>query len=163
MPYINSEKREEIHKKISIDNIKALGELKSGELNYLITTILDCQLSNGTKYKKINDLIGVLECVKQELYRRIACPYEDNKLIENGDVYQFTAPNVVVKEGEAHPFYCTCFPGQYNTIIIDFHSDKCSCSKNPCCGCVNTCNECVKYDKEYKKNSDFYKNLEGEL
>jgi len=31
-------------------------------------------------------MIGVLECVKQEFYRRKVAPYEDIKIIENGDI-----------------------------------------------------------------------------
>jgi len=31
--------------------------------------------------------VGVLECAKLELYRRIAAPYEDEKIVETGDVY----------------------------------------------------------------------------
>jgi len=31
--------------------------------------------------------VGVLECAKMELYRRVAAPYEDKKKEENGDVY----------------------------------------------------------------------------
>ena len=38
-------------------------------------------------YSRINELIGVLECAKIELYRRIAAPYEDDKSRINGDVY----------------------------------------------------------------------------
>ena len=37
---------------------------------------------------KLIPLIGVLECAKLELYRRVAAPYEDDKIDENGDVYQ---------------------------------------------------------------------------
>jgi len=33
------------------------------------------------------DAIGALECAKLELYRRVAAPYEDTKIAENGDVY----------------------------------------------------------------------------
>ena len=37
--------------------------------------------------KNLNAIIGALECAKLELYRRVAAPYEDDKIIENGDVY----------------------------------------------------------------------------
>ena len=30
--------------------------------------------------------MGVLECCKLEFYRRVAAPYEDIKIEENGDV-----------------------------------------------------------------------------
>jgi hypothetical protein len=42
----------------------------------------------GIKYANINEAIGVLECAKLELYRRIAAPYEDHKISETGDVYR---------------------------------------------------------------------------
>jgi hypothetical protein len=35
----------------------------------------------------VNEAIGVLECAKLELYRRVAAPYEDEKIAESGDVY----------------------------------------------------------------------------
>lgn len=58
-----------------------------GELNYLITKLVDFYLSKEVNYTSINEVIGVLECAKLELYRRIAAPYEDKKLAQNGDVY----------------------------------------------------------------------------
>jgi hypothetical protein len=60
----------------------------SGELNYTITNLLiDYIDSKGTSYDVINSIIGVLECAKLEFYRRLAAPYEDTKIAENGDVY----------------------------------------------------------------------------
>ena len=59
-----------------------------GDLNYLISAIIDGTLSRqGVRYKNLNAVIGALECAKLELYRRVAAPYEDEKIIENGDVY----------------------------------------------------------------------------
>jgi hypothetical protein len=59
-----------------------------GDLNFAISTILSSYIKlNGLSYSNINNLIGVLECAKLELYRRVASPYEDEKIIENGDVY----------------------------------------------------------------------------
>lgn len=59
-----------------------------GELNYLISlTCKTYMINEGLSYKSINDVIGVLECVKQEFYRRIAVPYEDKKIEQNGDIY----------------------------------------------------------------------------
>jgi len=40
------------------------------------------------KYDDYNTLIGVLENIKLELYRRKIIPYEDIKIKENGDVYR---------------------------------------------------------------------------
>jgi hypothetical protein len=39
------------------------------------------------KKASADEVVGVLECAKLEIYRRIAAPYEDKKIVENGDVY----------------------------------------------------------------------------
>ena len=67
-----------------------------GELNYVITMLLQRYTSiiSGTvtnvheiRYDNINTIIGVLECVKNEFYRRVAIPFENKKIKENSDVY----------------------------------------------------------------------------
>ena len=40
----------------------------------------------GKNYSNLNEMIGALECCKQEYYRAIVGPYEDMKIDENGDV-----------------------------------------------------------------------------
>jgi len=89
MPYIERIYRPVIDK--YVDHLG--GFLKSeGDLNYAITTLLNKWIMDeGLCYKNLNSAIGVLECVKQELYRRVAAPYEDIKKEENGDVYQITS------------------------------------------------------------------------
>jgi len=80
MPYIKQELRERLEDGELPDN--------EGELNYVITGLLDDYLSAyGLNYTNLNALVGVLECAKLELYRRIVSPYEDEKLETNGDVY----------------------------------------------------------------------------
>ena len=60
-----------------------------GELNYVITKeILRWLHEEGTSYATLNSVIGVLECAKLELYRRIVAEYEDEKKLQNGDVYK---------------------------------------------------------------------------
>ncbi|MBI9085369.1 MAG: hypothetical protein JEZ11_17370 [Desulfobacterales bacterium] len=39
-------------------------------------------------YAHLNEIVGVFECAKLELYRQLSAPYEDRKIDENGDVYQ---------------------------------------------------------------------------
>lgn len=83
MPYIKQNIRANFD-----DHLKLLITLSPGDLNYIITKIIDNYLGNsGVSYTSINACIGVLECAKQELYRRIAAPYEDIKIKENGDVF----------------------------------------------------------------------------
>jgi hypothetical protein len=58
----------------------------SGELNYVITRLL-LDRASQPNYERLNSLMGVLECAKQEFYRRAVAPYENIKIKENGDVY----------------------------------------------------------------------------
>jgi hypothetical protein len=54
----------------------------------MISSLLDEYLTeNGRNYANINEVIGVLECAKLEIYRRVAAPYEDEKIDQNGDVF----------------------------------------------------------------------------
>jgi hypothetical protein len=63
-----------------------------GEVNYKITKVIDdWLLDNGVDYTNLNAMMGVLECSKLELYRRIVALYEDKKLRLNGDVYAVRA------------------------------------------------------------------------
>jgi len=78
MPYIVKSMRE------SLERGSALPE-NAGELNFIITKICHDYLRfKGIRYVNLNEIIGVLECAKQELYRMIAAPYENIKRIENG-------------------------------------------------------------------------------
>lgn len=84
MPYIPKHKRA---------GLEPCGKPYSeGELNYTITRTLDRWLSEfGVNYSNINAAVGVLECAKLELYRRIAAPYEDVKQGMHGDAYTVTS------------------------------------------------------------------------
>lgn len=84
MPYIPKERRTELDR-----CIKTTGEVDtSGELNYILTKIiLNYIRHNGISYNTYNEVIGILECTKQELYARLVRPYEDEKKELNGDVY----------------------------------------------------------------------------
>lgn len=79
MPYINQ------HERGMIDG--GLNAGKAGELNYQITSIVHAYLRlKGISYTTLNEAIGVLECAKLELYRRVVADYEDRKIAENGDL-----------------------------------------------------------------------------
>jgi predicted type IV restriction endonuclease len=88
MPYIKKDKRlrYDIQLEILADLINELPEEeKAGVVNYVVTRIIH-RVFKPPKYNTYNSAIGVLECIKQELYRRIIVPYEDIKIKENGDV-----------------------------------------------------------------------------
>ena len=60
-----------------------------GELNYKISMLLDQYIATcGLTYTILNEVIGVLECAKLEVYRRLTAPYEDVKLYDHGEVYK---------------------------------------------------------------------------
>ena len=87
MPYIKPARREK-YKAVLGELIGILRSLPAeevdGELNYVVTRIL--KEVYPLRYFHINKAIGVLECIKQEFYRRVAAPYEDVKIKESGDV-----------------------------------------------------------------------------
>jgi hypothetical protein len=77
MPYIKQERR---HGWTPPENV--------GELNYALSQEIKSYLTRkGQSYGTFNDVVGVLECLKLEIYRRLVAPYEDTKIIENGDVF----------------------------------------------------------------------------
>jgi len=89
MPYINKERREGFDVLDRVESIRT-----TGELNYALTRLCflyleDCGALKGEviSYKHFNEVIGALECAKQEFYRRLVVPYEDDKRLQNGDVY----------------------------------------------------------------------------
>jgi hypothetical protein len=87
MPYIKPERRKKYTKVLNelVNVLKALPpEEVDGELNYVVTRIL--KEVYPLRYYHINKAVGVLECIKQEFYRRVAIPYEDTKIRESGDV-----------------------------------------------------------------------------
>lgn len=89
MPYILKTEREKFNDlvKILVHDLSESGEY-DGKLNYVISSIINGILKEkGKNYHELNKIIGVLECTKQELYRRVISPYEDIKIQENGDVY----------------------------------------------------------------------------
>jgi len=62
---------------------------KAGELNYKLTKVcLEYVKDKGKCYATYNDIVGALECCKLEFYRRLASIYEDDKIEQNGDVYE---------------------------------------------------------------------------
>jgi hypothetical protein len=89
MPYIKEEDRLKYqHDLMSLNARLTVGnEIPEGELNFLISTLIADLLKHyGLNYANANKLMGVLECSKLELYRRLIAPYEDTKVNENGDV-----------------------------------------------------------------------------
>lgn len=86
MPYIEPNQRKEVEDKLNVAGLNYVPK-NAGELNYVVTVLMDNYLrANGTNYANLNEMIGALECCKQEYYRVIVAPYENIKIEENGDV-----------------------------------------------------------------------------
>jgi len=89
MPYLDPETKRKLitqHRGNLVDLNTEFPD-QAGELNYVITMIIKNYFDNKPCYQSINDIIGALEGAKLEFYRRVAAPYEDSKIIQNGDVY----------------------------------------------------------------------------
>jgi hypothetical protein len=83
MPYIVTKDRPPIWRAVMA--LRKETGVGPGNLNYAITNLL---LATDPKtYADYNALVGVLECVKLEFYRRAVSVYEEKKIDENGDVY----------------------------------------------------------------------------
>lgn len=86
MPYIKKEDRPAIDFAVT-----ALAKVArtDGELNYALTTLLDTYAeTEGRCYMTYNSIIGILECVKLEYYRKRIAPYEETKEKLNGRVFE---------------------------------------------------------------------------
>lgn len=85
MPYVKYCDREKYSLLINTAQVK-LKDATAGEINYVLSSMIWNMFDENRNYAKANELMGVLECVKQEFYRRKVALYEDEKMIENGDI-----------------------------------------------------------------------------
>lgn len=90
MPYIDQVDRidynEPVEELASLLTTNTDGKPVAGEVNYVISKLVWDLFDANPSYTLGNNLVGVLECVKQEFYRRKLAPYEDAKIEENGDL-----------------------------------------------------------------------------
>lgn len=93
MPYIDQKQRARLDPLIYLltRTLKAdypAGRDLAGPLNYVITRLLLDTLPDAQFYSRYALVMGIVETLKLEMYRRLVVPYEDKKAEENGDVYQ---------------------------------------------------------------------------
>ena len=88
MPYIPQQDRLKFERAIATleDELTGIKPLLSGELNYVISSLIWRVFDQYPSYTLANSLVGVLECVIQEFIRRRLNDYEDKKILENGDL-----------------------------------------------------------------------------
>jgi len=81
VPYIKQRDRERAEPVLAVCNT-------AGELNFAFTKLaIEYVGRHGLSYQTCNDIVGALDGAKAEFQRRVVAPYEDKKIIENGDVY----------------------------------------------------------------------------
>lgn len=82
MPYIKKDRRPDMDEVVSLMVKK---EVKAdGDLNYLLFKF--CKYHVKPSYNSYKNFIGELNQCAREIERRILAKYEDEKILENGDV-----------------------------------------------------------------------------
>ncbi len=90
MPYIKQERRDKLDPDIAkLRDILWTMDDQAGDLNYVISRLVGGLFFKSPSYGRIAKLTGILENVKQEFYRRVAGPYEDEAIKKNGDLPRY--------------------------------------------------------------------------
>ncbi len=83
MPYVSREER--LRLEVSLPGVPDY----AGGLNYQLTlVVIEYLRYNGLSYGTCNDIVGALDNCKDEFRRRVQHPYENEKIKENGDIYE---------------------------------------------------------------------------
>jgi hypothetical protein len=86
MPYIKRAERAFLDQ--VIDNLVQATEGDDGKLNYAISRLVARSYAPW-KYSSIQRAVGLLSCVAQEFYARVARPYEEEAEARNGDIAEY--------------------------------------------------------------------------
>lgn len=87
MPYIPDKEKYEMSN--CIEHLQSFIESK-GDLNYAICELVGRLIIDDTiSYTKMSEWIDAVHNAETELRRRLLNPYEDIKILENGDVPSF--------------------------------------------------------------------------
>lgn len=88
MPYINRNERQQYQEILSrlAALIPADRAKRPGHMNYAISLLINKVYGPALRYADHNEVVGLLNCVQQEFYRRFTAPYEDLKIEEQGDL-----------------------------------------------------------------------------
>lgn len=82
MPYVKQEKRNRLNE--VVEKLKECEVLVDGDLNYILYAF--CKRHIKPSYNNYKNYCGELRQCATEIERRLLGPYEDEKVIENGDV-----------------------------------------------------------------------------
>lgn len=87
MPYIKQSRRRGLHTVNGVLDIDA--PQTAGELQYIMAEMFQSYVTRlGLSYQTCNDIMGALAGAQMEFYRKVVAPYEDEKIKQNGDVYE---------------------------------------------------------------------------
>jgi hypothetical protein len=101
MPYISEDERPGLDRSVDAMIDAILFDVKPeekwelpkllGRINYCFSRVAAhlTLTEDGVSYRNVAMITGVLENIKQEFYRRVASPYEDKKIRENGDIFEY--------------------------------------------------------------------------
>ncbi len=89
MPYVLPEVRERLDKDI-------LSAQNPGELGYTVAMLIDAYIFRNSRdpekpefwFKDVAELMGTIESIKMEVYRRVVVPYENYQLNRAGDCFR---------------------------------------------------------------------------
>lgn len=96
MPYIKDEEKKKFTK--FINNLVSYINSK-GDLNYVICELVGQYIAQtGVTYDKMSEKIDAVHDAEAELRRRLLDPYEDQKIIDNGDVPSFKTILKIMRE-----------------------------------------------------------------
>jgi hypothetical protein len=90
MPYIEKKDRDDLDPKI-IEIVEWLRrhDFSAGCINYVISQIMVHWFKYCPRYVTICKIMGTLQCVAAEFFRRHAAGYENQKAAENGDLESY--------------------------------------------------------------------------
>ena len=82
MPYLKPENRPPLD--AIIQQMIDLNISFNGDINYILFKL--AKKTVKPSYANYKNVCGELECCKLEIYRKLVAPYEEQKILENGDV-----------------------------------------------------------------------------
>lgn len=82
MPYISKDRRPRLDE--VVEKLKETDIVVDGDLNYVLFAF--CKRHIKPSYNNYKNYCGELRQCVTEIERRLLGPYEDNKIIENGEV-----------------------------------------------------------------------------
>jgi len=88
MPYIGRKDRGQ-YQEILTELAKLVPSdrtMRPGHMNYIGSLLIEKVYGSSLRYADHNEVVGVLNCIEAEFYRRKTAPYEDVKIKEEGDL-----------------------------------------------------------------------------